>query len=150
MPRPKFMRGVYHGSKTPGHGENMNDVLADKVADFSYQSDDLARLITEVWAGTQASLITPEATSTFTPTPAQYGARSTAAKAALTAKGFSLAQPIVITEREYNLGFSLTDAGLSSDIGIVFVVPDQRRPAASTTSLLETAKLLMAVTPHGI
>ena len=60
-------------------------------------------------------------------------------------------QPIVLTEIEYDGGFSLADANLPA--AVVFVVPDQSR--ATTTvgtppALVETAKMLMAVVPNGI
>ncbi|MFL5237526.1 MAG: hypothetical protein ACJ8EL_07975 [Rhizomicrobium sp.] len=47
--------------------------------------------------------------------------------------------------------FSLTDAGLAS--GVVFVLPDQARATITISTppaLVETAKMLMAVTPNGI
>jgi hypothetical protein len=97
-------------------------------------------LIVEMWLGQHTDLVTGTA-----------AARSAAAKVALATKGLYLQQPIVISETEYDGGFSLADAGLPS--AVVFVVPDGSR--ATTTvgtppSLLETAKMLMAVTPNGI
>jgi hypothetical protein len=63
-----------------------------------------------------------------------------------------LDHPIVVTENEYEAGFNLADAGLPADQGLVFVLP--RKTRATTTippkPLLETAKMLMAVTPNGI
>ena len=117
--------------------------FTDKVADFSYQNDVLAQLIVEIWSSAYPALI---ATAT---TPAQYLARSFAAKGVLEDRGIYLAQPIVITEKEYEDGFSLADAGLSAENGVVFVLP---RPARATTGapLLETAKMLMSITPNGI
>ena len=57
----------------------------------------------------------------------------------------------MITEDEYDDGFILEDAGLSATVGVVFVLP---RPTRATTfggpPLLETAKMLMAITPNGI
>jgi hypothetical protein len=117
------------------------------VADFSYQSDALAQLIVDMWTGAHSNLLKAPAVT-------DYGARSTNAKAAFAARGIYLKQPIVITEDEYEDGFSLADAGLTVDEGVVFVLPRDRRATGATTSggppLLETAKMLMAVTPNGI
>lgn len=54
---------------------------------------------------------------------------------------------------KYNLTCqdSLADAGLSVSDGIVFVLPRTTRPTtAGGPPLLETAKMLMAITPNGI
>ena len=151
---PKKKRGIYIESKRPGGGGNDDpSLLDDKVADFSYQSDVLAQLIVDLWLGLHANLITP---STGNITTAQYQTRSAAAKAVLAARGVYLQKPIVITEDEYINGFSALDAGLVSggvNDGIVLVVPNPTR--ATTTgvtspALVETAKMLMAVTPNGI
>jgi hypothetical protein len=146
-PKPK-KRGVWQNTRAPGGGAPNDDNLVDRVADFSYQSDALAQLIVEMWLGNYGNLITPSGVGT---TPAQYQARSAAAKVALAARGLYLQQPIVLTEIEYDGGFSLADANLPS--AIVFVVPDQNRATttvATPPALLETAKMLMAITPNGI
>jgi hypothetical protein len=120
----------------------------DKVLDFSYQNDVLAQLIVDIWNNLQANLITPTGPNT---TPQQYQARSAAAKTVLAARGIYLVEPIVITEDEYDAAFSLADAGLHPDKAVVFVVPRQTRPVTTAgTPLLETAKMLMAITPNGI
>ena len=132
-PEPK-KRGIWQNSRgSPAKDEN----LVDKVADFSYQNDSLAQLIVEMWGGLHGNLITA----------ATLAARSNYAKIELAARGIYLEQPIVLTEVEYDSGFSLADAGLPN--GVVFVLPDQNRVTAGKP-LLETAKLLMAVTPNGI
>jgi hypothetical protein len=63
-----------------------------------------------------------------------------------------LEQPLVITEQEYDAGLSLADANLQS--AIVFVVPAAARATTAVggtpPALLETAKMLMAITPNGI
>ena len=150
MARKPKKRGVYKDSKTPdGGGNPSSDSLTDKVADFSYESDALAQLIVEMWLGQHSDLL-------LAPAQTDYAARTVNAKAAFAAKGIYLEKPIIITETEYEDGFSLADAGLvlnNKNVGIVFVVPDKER--ATTTiltppSLLETAKMLMAVTPNGI
>jgi hypothetical protein len=116
----------------------------DKVADFSYQSDALAQLIAEMWLGQHGNLLAA-------PNPDNYGQRSTNAKGVLAARGIYLEHPIVITETEYEDGFSLADAGLSPTNGVVFVLPRNTRPTtAGGPPLLETAKMLMAITPNGI
>jgi len=102
--------------------------LTDKVADFTYQSDALAEMIARAWTD-----------PTFrTNIKTQAGAQ-----AELAARGFSLMNPIVIEETTYLAGYHApADA-------VVFVIPD---PSRITTGgpLLETAKLLMALTPNGI
>jgi len=131
-------RGIYADPAGTGVAH-----LEDKVADFSYQNDSLADLIVECW--TVAATLNNLTTGTF-------AARSTAAKTALAARGIYLDHPIVLTEKEYEDGFSLADAGLPPEEGLVFVLPRVER--ATTTAprppLLETAKMLMAVTPNGI
>ena len=88
------------------------------------------------------------------PAVTDYQQRMLNAKAVLAARGIYLEKPIVITEDEYVDGFSLSDAGLitgTANLGIVFVLPDQRRATTTAgTPLTETAKMLMAVTPNGI
>jgi hypothetical protein len=121
--------------------------LEDKVADYSYQNDVLAQWIVDIWSGPANNpLITP---STGTISMAQYLMRSNAAKADLANRGIYLEKPIVITEDEYNAGFNLADAGLDPNVGVVFVVPRPTRPTLDKP-LLETAKMLMAITPNGI
>ncbi len=140
---PKKKRGIY---ADPAGTSKAN--LEDKVADFSYQNDVLAQLIVEMWSGTHLDLITPSGSGTTQP---QYQQRSSRAKTALEDRGIYLAQPIVITEDEFEDGFSLADAGLSATNGVVFVLPrDARATTFGGPPLLETAKMLMAITPNGI
>jgi hypothetical protein len=120
--------------------------LQDKVADFTYQNDVLAQLIVEIWAGAHPELITPSGPGTL---PAKYLQRSSNAQTVLAERDIYLSQPIVITEDEYDDGFSLANAGLSVPDAVVFVVPRNTRPTTGKP-LLETAKMLMAVTPNGI
>jgi hypothetical protein len=136
----KKKRGVYADPQNTPKKD-----LEDKVADFSYQNDGLAQLIVDMWTGAHANLIAP-ATNTM-----QYQARSAAAKTVLAARGIYLEKPIVITEDEYDEGFNLEDAGLTATIGVVFVLPRPTRPTTfGGPPLLETAKMLMAITPNGI
>jgi hypothetical protein len=149
-------RGIYQNAK----GGNPDANLVDKYADFSYESDELAQLIVEIWLGGHSDLTTMSGTGTVLQ---QYQARTAAAKIALQAKGIYLEQPLVITEAEYDAGFSMADAGLTAadtsnpprivGLGVVLVVPDDRRATKTVTpssALLDTAKMLMAVTPNGI
>jgi hypothetical protein len=140
----KKKRGIYADPAGTPKGD-----LEDKVADFSYQNDVLAQLIVDMWAGAPvANLITPSGAGT---TQLEYQQRSSRAKAALAARGIYLEQPIVITEDEFDDGFSLADAGLSATNGVVFVLPRNTRPTTfGGPPLLETAKMLMAITPNGI
>jgi hypothetical protein len=120
----------------------------DKVADFSYESDALAQLIVDMWAGQHKDLVKTASTH------AQYKARSDAAKKVLEARGFYFNEPIVITEDEFDKIFTLEGAGLSKKDGVVLVLPRPGRAKGAKTAggspLLETAKMLMAITPHGI
>ncbi|NOJ48755.1 hypothetical protein [Bradyrhizobium archetypum] len=133
-------RGVYTDPKPN---------LTDKVADFSYQNDVLAQWIVDIWTGPANNpLIWPTGSSATT---SDYKNRSDAAKSALEARGIYLAKPIVITEDEYDDGFSLADANIPADTGVVLVVPRYARATNTPPKpLLETAKMLMAVTPNGI
>jgi hypothetical protein len=115
--------------------------LDDKVADFSYQNDSLADLIVQCWnpGNTLARLTTGSDVS-----------RAAAAKEELEARGIYLKFPFVVTEDEYEDGFHLEDHGLPADKGVVFVVPRKDRATVPAATLLETAKMLMAITPNGI
>jgi hypothetical protein len=129
----KKKRGIYAEAKGTPKGS-----LDDKVADFSYENDSLAALIVEWWTGGLANL-----------TSGSFANRTIAAQAALAARGIYFDYPIVITETEYDDGFNLEDADLPSDKGIVFVLPRKERVTAGKP-LLESAKMLMAITPNGI
>jgi hypothetical protein len=132
-PQGHHTKGIYRPPARAGSSDT-----EQRVAEFSYQNDALADLITDVWddprflrdltTGTQA-------------------ARSAVAQAALDDRGIHLAAPIVITEAEYYDGFTMENPA-----GVVFVLPDAVRAnaAGGTHSLLEVAKLLMACTPNGI
>ena len=148
----KKNRGIYADKQSDGTWD-------DKVADFSYTNDALAQLIVDMWLGSHRDLITPEGSATTRPTKAEYQARSAAAKAVLAERGLLLKLPIIITEKEYVEGFRLDDAGLldtttGENIGVVFVLPRQDRATFTSPSppapLLETAKMLMSITPNGI
>src|SRR5262245_36765128 len=111
-------KGIWLNNRTTAPGAGItNDpddpALKDRVADFSYTSNELAILITEIWLNQHPTLLRPVA---------NYAARSAAAQTALRAKGIHLTKPIVVTEDEFNEGFSLGSAGLAPD-GVVLVVP---------------------------
>jgi hypothetical protein len=145
---------VDHGQEKTRHlrgpAGTLKPNLDDKVADFSYSSDALAQLIVDMWLGNHGDLLAA-------PAPTDYTQRSVNAKAVLAARGIYLEKPIVITETEYEEGFSLADAGLLTagvNDGIVFVLPRKSRATLGAppppAPLLETAKMLMAITPNGI
>lgn len=140
-PKPK-KSGIWKNSRHPqGGGPDDDDLLVDKVADFSYSSDALAQLVVECWLGQHTEL---------TDTTRTAVQRAASAKGILQTKGIFLEQPIVLSEQEYTDGFSLADANLPS--AVVLVVPARERATIIGTPpiLLETAKMLMAVTPNGI
>jgi hypothetical protein len=115
-----------------------------RVADFSYHpNDSLAQLVVEAWVDKDfRELLLAREKGKVTADAARY------AKASLAGRGLYLQHPVVITEDEYNRGYHMQDP-----TEVVFVLPDQPRVAMTPPpgqSLLETARLLMACTPHGI
>jgi hypothetical protein len=128
-------RGIF--KHKPGSSPaNKADV---KLADVSYQNDELAALIVRAWndqpAGFRNSLLVG--------TSLQRMAAAQAALQGLPIHPIGLASPIVITEDEYNDGWES-----DNDDQVVFVLPNATRQ--SGTNLLETAKMLMACVPNGI
>jgi hypothetical protein len=131
-------RGIF--KHKPGSSpSNKADV---KVADFSYQNDELAALIAKAWtnAGFRDGLV-GDATPNLP--IAQRIANAQAALQGLPIHPISLTSPIVITEAEYDAGWECSD-----DDQVVFVLPNAARQAG--TNLVETAKMLMACVPNGI
>jgi hypothetical protein len=113
-----------------------------RVVDFSYApNDSLAQMIVDAWVDKdfRTLLLTRGADG-----------KSPNAKAAFAARGLYLNNPVVITEDEYYQDHEMQDDQ------VVFVLPDSRRAqqpgslGLPSHSLLETARLLMASTPHGI
>ena len=104
----------------------------ERVADFSYQNESLAQMIVYAW--------TDQTFSNWLLQPPN-------AKAALAERGIYLANPIVITEDQFNNGFPVPDP-----TAVIFVLPNQPRIGVPPLgqSLLETARLMMACTPNGI
>ena len=106
-----------------------------KVVDFSYESDRLAGLVVEAWTDTN-----------LRDTLLDH-ADQPAVKAELASRGIFLSRPVVLTEDEYEAGWQM-----EHDDEVVLVLPDKSRRtnASGGFDLLETAKLLMAITPNGI
>jgi len=106
-----------------------------KLADFSYQNDEIAGLIVHAWTnnGFRNGLL-----------GGSIANRKAAAIAALQGLNnpIDLTSPIVISEEEYNHGWDSDDHDQ-----VVFVLPNASRQA---NNLLESAKLLMACVPNGI
>lgn len=66
-------------------------------------------------------------------------------KSLLAARGFHLQNPVMIEEETYYQDYEMQD-----DNEVVFVLPQQPGNCPPGQSLLETARLLMAITPNGI
>jgi hypothetical protein len=66
-------------------------------------------------------------------------------KSLLAARGFYLQNPVMIEEEAYYQNYEMQD-----DNEVVFVLPQQPGNCPPGQSLLETARLLMAITPNGI
>jgi len=113
---------------------NVNDPDV-KVVDFSYESDILAQLVVDAWANNSIK-------QTLLDHSNQSDVRDL-----LASRGIFLKRPVVLTEQEYNDGWQMED-----DDEVVLVLPNESRKTASSGgfTLLETAKLLMAITPNGI
>ena len=99
--------------------------------EFSYPpSDALAQMIVEAWANEnfKARLLDRKN-----------------AKELLAARGFFLENPVVITEDQY-----YNDYIMENKNEVVFVLPQKPGQCPPGQNLLDTAKLLMAITPNGI
>jgi hypothetical protein len=134
-----------HRNQKPERGIWKNKGSVDdpdvKVLDFSYTSDVLAQLVVEAWANNplKQKLLNHN--------------NQTAVRDELASRGVFLSHPVVLTEAEYNTGWTQ-----ENDDEVVLVLPDEARkipatgtgPGGAPFTLLETAKLLMAVTPNGI
>ena len=124
----KTERGIWK-KKTNPHDPDV------KVVDFSYESDLLAGLVVEAWNDT-----------TLRNTLLDHSDQA-AVKTELANRGIFLSHPVVLTEDEYEEGWQS-----EHDEEVVLVLPNKARRtnASGGFDLLETAKLLMAVTPNGI
>lgn len=103
-----------------------------KVADFSYESDALAQMIVDAWTNEDFERRLLDKSN---------------ARDLLAERGIFLSKAHVISEEDYNKGHDCDDPE-----EIVFVLPNKARvgTAGQGKRLLETAKLLMAITPNGI
>jgi hypothetical protein len=126
-------RGIFK-HKNNSSPTNKADV---KLADVSYQNDELAALIVRAWNNQ------PFYDSLVLGTNAQRIAAAQTALQTLPLRPISLASPVVITEAEYDAGWEADD-----DNQVVFVLPNGSRQLGA--NLLETAKMLMACVPNGI
>jgi hypothetical protein len=130
--KPQPARGIWK------HKHNPHDPDV-KVVDFSYESDLLANLVIEAWQsdgdpnGLKAKLLDH--------------AHQNIVQQELANRGIFLSHPVVLTEGEYDQGWEQ-----DNDDEVVLVLPNDGRKTApvGAWTLLETAKLLMAVTPNGI
>jgi len=107
----------------------------DEVADFIYApNESLAQMIVDAW-------VNPD----FKKLLLQHGN----AKALFAERGFfwngTTRTPVVISEDDYNNGYAM-----HTHDEIVFVLPNHDGKCPPGRNLLETARLLMAATPHGI
>ncbi len=115
------------------------------VPDFTYTNACLAQMIVDAWIDTnyQAALLQREADHiTVTPAAAQLATES------VNSCGFNLERAVVISEAEYYAppnGYQVQHHD-----EIVFVLPNHNGTCPPGANLLDTARLLMAATPHGI
>ena len=108
---------------------------------ISYTNDGLADVIVSVWSNPGKIL---DRTGNKVPT-AQAAAQATALINQHT--GMNLKRAVIITENEHDTHYVMQD-----DDEVVFVLPNASRVAGNPTphQLLETVRMLMACTPHGI
>ncbi len=127
--RAKTKEGILNEIKE--YGAERPDKTKVKVADFSYESDDLAQLIVDAWCD---------------PTVENRLLDKEQGRKLLAERGIYLSKPHVITESDYNKGHECDP----DEIVLVLVNKDRITAAPPGRSLLETAKFLMAITPNGI
>jgi len=103
-----------------------------RKADFSYSpNDSLAHLIVDAWVDSNfRDLLLNNRQSV---------------KSLLAARGFFLQNPVMIKEEMYYQNYEMQD-----DNEVVFVLPQQPDQCPPGQSLLDTARLLMTITPNGI
>jgi hypothetical protein len=129
------MEGLTVTAAKPKPGIFKDSTKNEEVADFTYApNDSLAQMIVDAW-------VDPEFKKVLL-NPAN-------AKALFATRGFywngTTRKPVVITEEEYNAGYSMKHHD-----EIVFVLPTHNGACPPGQTLLNTARLLMAATPHGI
>jgi hypothetical protein len=107
-------------------------------------NDSLAQMIVDAWVDDdfRKQLMQRKSDGSGNATDlAKESARTT-----LAARGIYLKSTVVITEDEYDNGYTLDDA---DEVAFVLPKPTRVTPRPGQ-SLLETARLLMAATPNGI
>jgi hypothetical protein len=114
------------------------------MPDVFYTNDGLAQLICDAWtdAAFRGKLLERDAKGD--PTPAAVAEATNGVKA----KGFNLQRAVVISEDEYD-----NDYTMQQDNEVVLVLPKENKipaGAGGRSTLLETARFLMARTPNGI
>jgi hypothetical protein len=129
------MEGLTVTVAKPKPGIFRDSTRKEEVADFSYApNDSLAQMIVDAW-------VDPEFKKVLL-NPAN-------AKALFATRGFywngTTRKPVVITEDDYNAGYAMQHHD-----EIVFVLPTHNGTCPPGQTLLNTARLLMAATPHGI
>lgn len=138
MPDPLFEGGltvaILKKNAPEALARDPNPQGQDRVVDFTYTSEPLAQMIVDAWVNKEFK---------------EKLLKKENAKALLEKRGFYLDNPVVISEEQYYKHYKQ-----DNDNEIVFVLPDERRVtvarAQGAVDLLETAKLLMAITPNGI
>jgi hypothetical protein len=129
MPNMFLREGLTVAIYRKTRDKNGNQV---RKADFSYHpNDSLAHLIVDAWVDSNfRDLLLNNRQSV---------------KSLLAARGFYLQNPVVIKEETYYQDYEMQD-----DNEVVFVLPQQPDALPPCQSLLETARLLMSITPNGI
>jgi hypothetical protein len=128
------MPGLLHeGGLTMAIYRKTRDKKGNRVrkVDFPYYGNDsLAEMIVDAWVDSNYRDLLLDRKN---------------AKSVLAARGFYLQNPVVIKEETYYEDYEMED-----DNEVVFVMPQQPGQCPPGQSLLETARLLMAITPNGI
>jgi hypothetical protein len=126
---------LHEGGLTVPQGIFKDAALTDQVADVSYYpNDSLAQMIVDAWVDKD-----------FKKMLLHHGN----AKALFATRGFywnnTAKKPVVISEDDYNKGYKR-----QHDDEVVFVLPNHDGTCPPGQTLLDSARLLMAVTPNGI
>lgn len=119
----------------PKAGIFKDSTKKEEVADFYYApNDSLAQMIVDAWVDPDFKKVLLNRDN---------------AKALFATRGFywngTTRKPVVITEDDYNAGYSMKHHD-----EIVFVLPNHNGKCPPGANLLDTARFLMAATPHGI
>jgi hypothetical protein len=120
------------------------------VPEFAMPPDavpSIAQVIVDIWQQTKPNLdkiVTDRINGVASPTAIQQATNAINGAANV---NFKLSRVEIITEAEHDSGYTTDDVN-----AVVFVLPNKERVKDTTTStsLLNSAKLLMACTPNGI